>query len=157
MQEKNAINKKFNDIINMGYKNDEVIDLTLGYATLYSYSIQRIKKAYNNLKKLGYSDSEIISMTLNFPTLYGYKCGSVKEKIEYLRKIKLDFIILEKTKYLMVSLDLLHARYEFFTKEKGYIIDRNFYTTLFQLNKQFNDSYHITKEQLIKKYPRGGK
>ena len=54
----------------------------------------------------------------------------------------------------MIGLDLLYARYEFFAKELGVDINSNYYSILFQGNKQFEKSYKISKQELIKRYPR---
>ena len=52
----------------------------------------------------------------------------------------------------MQSTKLSYARYMFY-KEKGITITEENYRKLFVNQKQFEKSYGMTKEELIKKYP----
>ena len=149
-----VITTKINQLLEMGYTKKEVIKLILGCNSILNYSIEQIISKYKGLKEMGFTDNEVRTMTVNLPSLYGYTLENTKDKIEYLRSIQLGLLILEDTKRLMMSLDLMYARYEYYKNEKNKIMTEDNYSVMFKGNKQFEKEYKITKEQLLEKYPR---
>ena len=55
-------------------------------------------------------------------------------------------------KYLMQSVDLSYARYEFYKNEKELIITIDNYKKIFVSQKQFENETKITKKELLEKY-----
>ena len=114
--------------------------------------IDNIKDKINFLIDLGYSKQEVLKMTINFPALYSFSEENIIEKIEYYRKKNLDFIIIENTKYLMQSMKKTKARYNYLTEEKMFSLDESNYSKLFMSEKNFQKTYGVSTDALIRMY-----
>ena len=130
---------------------EEIISISIRFPALYSYSITGIKQKIKELTKLGYTKEEVIKMTIQFPGIYSASKEKLIEKIKYFQERYLNIIVLNDTKQLMQSLELTHARYEFF-KEENIQIDQKNYKKLFYNNNTFEKQYKITKQELLEKY-----
>ena len=151
-----TLNKKVKDIykflLSLGYSKEEVIKMTKSVPSIYSYSIETMKQKIKDMVELGYSKEEVIKMTKNLPAIYGLSIENMKQKIEFYDEIGLHSLAVIDSKKLMQSTKLSYARYMFY-KEKGITITEENYRKLFVGQKQFEKSYGMTKEELIKKYP----
>ena len=65
----NGMKDKINQIQNLGYKPQEVINMTKSFPALYSYSIESMIQKITNLENLGYNQEDIINMTKELPAL----------------------------------------------------------------------------------------
>ena len=92
-------------------------------------------------------------MKINLPTMFCYDFINLKSKIDFLKSVKMEFIYLENTKRLIMSLDLMYARYEFYKTEENKIMDRSNSSVMFQSSKQFEKKYKISKNELLERYP----
>lgn len=74
------------------------------------------------------------------------------EKVKnYLKEFGLDCVVLGNTKYLMQSVNLTYARYEFL-KDKNIIVNNDNYNLLFIGNNDFRKKFKIEKTELLEKY-----
>ena len=76
---------------------------------------------------------------------------NIKQKLEFYKSINMEQIPIVHPKYLMQSVSLSYARYQFY-KDRGKDITMDDYRGLFIGNKQFEKEYHITKSELLEKY-----
>lgn len=132
----------YNEIVNsFGIKN-------LKEETL----IKKIEENYKFLKSLGYNQEEIIKMTKSLPAIYSLSIENIKQKIEFYDSINLHSLAVIAPESLMQSTKLSYARYQFF-KGKDIEIDETNYRKLFVAQKQFEQQYGITKQELLERYP----
>ena len=146
------INKKINFLLNLGYTKEEIIKMTKTLPSLYGYSEETITNKINFLIKQGYSKEEVIKMTKTFPALYGISEENIEEKIEYYKEKGLEFIIIEDTKQLMQSMKKTKARYNYLTEVMLMDIDESNYRRLFYDEKNFQKTYGVSTDSLIKTY-----
>jgi hypothetical protein len=92
-------------------------------------------------------------MTVNLPSIYCYDFEKTRTKIDFFNSIGLENIVLDETKRLMMSMELLYARYCFFTEEKGLDVNPNTCSVLFQGSKQFEKTHKLSKQKLLEMYP----
>ena len=104
------------------------------------------------LKSLQLSDEQIEKIVFSFPQLYNISIETLKAKIEFYQSINILHIILKEPERLIQSVELSYAKYMFFM-DNGITINENNYHKLFYSNKQIKELYHITKEELLEKYP----
>ena len=64
----------------------------------------------------------------------------------------LQSILLERTKWVMMSLNLMYARYEFFKNEQNKVMNKDNCSVMFQSNKSFEKRYGLSKKKLLEKY-----
>ena len=150
---KENIRDKIDFLISLGYTKEDVIKMTKLLPSLYGLSKENIQDKINFLISLGYTKEDVIKMTKQLPALYGYSKDNIRDKIEYLKSVKLEFIVLCNSKYLMQSTKLTYARYKFLTEEKNICISKENYRKLYINNKQFGSSYGISKQELLERYP----
>ncbi len=146
------IKQKIEDLITLGYTKEQIIKMTILLSSIFGLSIENIKQKIEDLITLGYTKEQIIKMTISLPAIYSYSIEKIKQKIAFYREIELDFVTTEKTKYLMQSVELSYARYNYF-KDKGIIINRQNYTYLFYNEKQFSKQFGVSKKELLLMYP----
>ena len=94
------IKQKIEDLISLGYSQEDVIKMTKLLPALYSYSIENIKQKIEDLISLGYSRADVIKMTKLLPTLFGYSIENIEQKIEDLISLgysRADVIKMTKT------------------------------------------------------------
>ena len=75
-------------------------------------------------------------MTVNFPTIIGYGTLNIKEKMDFYKKINFVDMIINDSKLLSFSFDIIKSRYEIITDNK---IDNSFYKDLFEDNVVVED------------------
>ena len=138
-------------MINLGYSNDEVLVMTKRFPSLYSFSIDTIKLKMDELMSLGYDIDDVKKMTVDFSGLYGFSIESLREKKEFYDLIGIGDIFRVSPKMLMQSISVSYARYMFY-KDNGIDINMSNYNMLFVGQKQFENKYKITKEELINLY-----
>ena len=148
---KENMKQKIEDMIALGYTEEEVIKMTKSFTSIYSLSKKNIKQKIEDMIALGYTKEEVIKMTKSLPTIYGLSIENMKQKIDFYDSIGLHELLVVDAKQLMQSTVLSYARYMFY-KDKGITIDMNNYRKLFINNKSFEKAYGITKEELLKKY-----
>ena len=134
-----------------GYSKEEVIKMTKSLPQIYGYSIENMKQKIEDIMLLGYSKEEVIKMTKSLPQIYSLSKENMKQKIDFYDSIGMHVLAVIDTKYLMQSVNLSYARYSFYM-DKGINIDIDNYRKLFIGQKNFEKSYGITKEELLKKY-----
>ena len=145
------INKKLTDLEELGYSREDIIDMIKAFPTIMGYSIDNIKKKFDDLEKIGFSEDEIISMTKSLPALLGLSIENIKEKIEFYDSIGMHDLASHKPRYLMQSVSLSYARYQFYLS-RGITIRMDNYKRLFISNKDFLKQYLVTKTDLLNMY-----
>ncbi len=145
------IKQKIEDIETLGYTKNEVIKMIKTFPALFSYSIDNIKQKAEDIVALGYTKDEVIKMTKILPSLFGYSMDNIKQKIEFYQLINIDYLLVDNAKYLMQSVELSYARYEFY-KSKNIEINNKNYRLLFISQKKFENVYGIEKNELLKRY-----
>lgn len=146
-----SINSKRESMIEMGYTNEDVLKMTRLVPSLYSYSMDNMKKKFSDLVSLNYSKEEVLKITKDFPDIYGLTIECIKEKIDFYNLIGMHEVAVKSPKYLMQSVRLSYARYQFYLS-KGYSVDMCNYKDLFIGEKQFRRTYDTTKEYILEKY-----
>ena len=147
-----TINDKINDMIALGFKREDVLEMIKISPLLLTYSIENIKNKIDDIVSLGYALEETISMLKSLPALFGYSIENIKEKIDFYNSIGLKNLPLKKTKNLMQSVSLSKARYIFYRRECNITIDENNYNQLFIGSKEFERKYKMSNLDLIEKY-----
>ena len=156
----NAMNKKtllhniernYEVLYRLGYKQEEIIKMTMNLPAIYGYSKDNIIKKVNGLMELGYTKQEVIQMTTNLSTLLGYNLENTKQKIEYLKEIGLEKAIVSNTIILMQSLELTYAHYEYLKDNDVEMNEKNL-KKVFYNNREFERQFGISKEELLEKY-----
>ena len=145
------IRKKIEDIMTLGYSKEEVLQMTNTLPSIFGYSIENMEQKIIDITKLGYTKKEVIKMTKTLPPIFGYSKENISQKIEFYDSINMHELAVEKSKYLMQSVNLSYARYEYL-KENGKTITMNNYSLLFMNNKLFEKQYGITKKELLERY-----
>ena len=135
----------------LGYSKEEVIKMTKSMPSIYGLSKENMKQKIEDIMVLGYSKEEVIKMTKSLPQIYSLSKENMKQKIDFYDSIGMHVLAVIDTKYLMQSVNLSYARYSFYM-DKGINIDIDNYRKLFIGQKNFEKSYGITKEELLKKY-----
>ena len=141
----------FTFFLKNGYTKDEVIKMTKSMPSIYGYSKENMKQKIEDIMALGYSKEEVVKMTKSMPSIYSYSKENMKQKIDFYDSIGMHVLAVIDAKNLMQSVNLSYARYSFYM-DKGFNIDIDNYKKLFIGQKQFEKSYGITKEELLKKY-----
>ena len=141
----------FTFFLKNGYTKDEVIKMTKSMPSIYGYSKENMKQKIEDMMLLGYSKEEVVKMTKSMPSIYSYSKENMKQKIDFYDSIGMHVLAVIDAKNLMQSVNLSYARYSFYM-DKGFNIDIDNYKKLFIGQKQFEKSYGITKEELLKKY-----
>ena len=93
----------------------------------------------------------VIKITKDLPAIYSSDLKSIKEKISLYDAIGLHDIILINPKNLIQSVSLSYARYKFYL-DNGINIDISNYKKIFVDQKQFENKYGLTKQELLEKY-----
>ena len=143
--------QKIVDIMCLGYTKEEVIKMTKTLPPIYSYSIENMKRKITDIMELGYTKEEVIKMTKTLPQIYSLSIENMKQKIDFYNLIGMHELAVIDAKNLMQSTNLSYARYSFYI-DLGINIDMNNYRKLFINQKQFEKTYGITKEELLKRY-----
>ncbi|MDO4753239.1 MAG: hypothetical protein Q4A36_03360, partial [Candidatus Saccharibacteria bacterium] len=87
------------------------------------------------------------------PAIYGYSIDNMKQKINFYDSIGMHNLVTTDTKQLMQGVALSYARYQFFTHERGIIIDINNYKMLFMNQNNFKNRYGYNNDEIKQKYP----
>ena len=150
-----TISKHLKDIftffLECGYTKEEVIKMTKALPAIYGLSIENMKQKIVDIMKLGYTKEEVIKMTKALPQIYSLSIENMKQKIDFYNLIGMHELAVIDAKNLMQSTNLSYARYSFYI-DLGINIDMNNYRKLFINQKQFEKTYGITKEELLKRY-----
>ena len=141
----------FTFFLECGYTKEEVIKITKILPAIYGLSIENMKQKIVDIMDLGYTKEEVIKMTKTLPALYGLSIENIKQKIDFYNLIGMHELAVIDAKNLMQSTNLSYARYSFYI-DLGINIDMNNYRKLFINQKQFEKTYGITKEELLKRY-----
>ena len=141
----------FTFFLECGYTTEEVIKITKTLPAIYGYSIENMKRKIADIMDLGYTKEEVIKMTKTLPTIYGLSIENIKQKIDFYNLIGMHELAVVDAKMLMQSINLSYARYSFYMN-LGINVDMNNYRKLFINQKQFEKTYGITKEELLKRY-----
>ena len=141
----------FTFFLECGYTKEEVIKITKILPAIYGLSIENMKQKIVDIMDLGYTKEEVIKMTKTLPTIYGLSIENIKQKIDFYNLIGMHELAVVDAKMLMQSINLSYARYSFYMN-LGINVDMNNYRKLFINQKQFEKTYGITKEELLKRY-----
>lgn len=145
------VKNKINDMIALGFTKDVVIKMIINFPSVLSISIDNIKNKINIFLEYGYTYDEILYIFEVIPAVMAYSADSLKEKLKYYNSIGIHNFIAMKPIKLMLSLNLVYARYRFLT-EKGIVIDEKSSYKLFCNNKLFERLHGISKEALLNMY-----
>ena len=144
------VKQKLEDIMSLGYTQEEVKIITLKLPSIFGNSIEYIKQKLEDIMSLGYTQEEVKKMTLELPTLFSLSFENIPKKINFYKEIGLDFIVINDTKYLMQSVELSYARYNYV---KNNNIQMKSYGYLFYNEKTFKNQFGVTKQELLQMYP----
>ena len=89
-------------------------------------------------------------MTLELPALFGYSIENIANKINYYREIGFEFYVIEYPKFLMQSVELSYARYNYFKNNNIEIKNHRY---LFYGESIFKKQFSVTKQELLQMYP----
>ena len=145
--------QKISDMQKLGYSQDDVIKMTKSSPAIYSFSIDNMKQKISNMQELGYSQNDVIKMTKSLPSIYNFSIDNIKQKICFYDSIDMHNLAIIDTKQLMQGVALSYARYQFFVREQGVVIDTNNYKMLFVSQKQFKNKYGYDNNEIKQKYP----
>ena len=145
------LENKFNDLIELGFKKDDIISMTGECPNIFTYSTFSISGKIDGLVELGYSMEEVIKIIIGLPAVLGLSLDNLGEKINYLNDIGLHDVFVLNPKYLMQSVKLSYARYNFL-KDSGILVTIDNYRKLFMGEKTFIKQYGISKDLLLDKY-----
>lgn len=84
----------YNNLINLKYDEDEVLDMIKKCPEITSYSKSALNNKLNNIKNIGYNYSQVLSIIKNFPTVLTYSGDNINQKVE-----DLVFILNDRKKY----------------------------------------------------------
>ena len=143
----NTLNNKINYFVSLGIDIPNIIKMVKSSPEIFSYNNDTILNKIENLINLGYTKSEAINITIEFPSLLGLNEKTIEEKINFYKSINLEKAFIKKPKYLMQSIPLSYARYNYF-KEKNHEINMDNFSLLFLTEKNFVSKYKITNEEL---------
>ena len=145
------IKTKIEDMILLGFTREEVIQMIKIFPSVLSISIDNIKNKINIFLEYGYTYEEILYIFEVIPAVMAYSIDSLREKLKYYNSIGIHNFIAMKPIKLMLSLNLVYARYKFLI-EKGIVIDEKSSYKLFCNNKLFERLHGISKETLLNMY-----
>ena len=145
------IKTKIEDMILLGFTREEVIQMIKIFPSVLSISIDNIKNKINIFLEYGYTYEEILYIFEVIPAVMAYSIDSLREKLKYYNSIGIHNFIAMKPIKLMLSLNLVYARYKFLI-EKGIVIDEKSSYKLFCNNKLFERLHGISKEALLNMY-----
>ena len=154
-----TINQKIKDLKSLGYSQEEIIDMTRIFPAIFGYDKQTIIDGIQNLENLGYSRKQTLKITKGLPSILGSDLQKVKEKIEFYDSIGLHWLAIKCPKNLIQSTELSRARYLFFADpdsdfegKRIECFNQSNFRRLFIDGRKFEKMYHISNEDLIKKY-----
>ena len=116
-----------------------------------SYGINKLENVIKTLKSFDYTDLELLKIIETFPNIFGLSNDSIVRRIVLLNKLGLNNIILSDTKQLIQSPELTFARYQCLVSN-GIDVSMSTYRRIFIGNSQFERTYNLSKEQLLKMY-----
>lgn len=145
------IKTKIEDMISLGFTREEVIKMIKLFPSVLSISIDNIKNKINIFLEHGYTYDEILYTFKVIPSIIASAPDSLGRKLNFYNTIGISNRIKAKPIKLMLSLNLVYARYRFLS-ERGIIIDEKSSIKLFCNNKQFERVNGISKEALLNMY-----
>lgn len=145
------VKNKINDMIALGFTKEVVLKMVRNFPSVLSISMDNIQNKINIFLEYGYTYDEILYTFEVIPAVMAYSADSLREKLKYYNSIGIHNFIAMKPIKLMLSLNLVYARYKFLT-EKGIVIDEKSSYKLFCNNKLFERLHGISKEVLLSKY-----
>ena len=83
-------------------------------------------------------------MIISFPIIFGYDFNTIRDKIEYFESIDLRDMIIENSKCLFYSINLIRARNIFLFNKKYKLED------LFLSDSLFEKKFKISRDNLLK-------
>ena len=146
------INKKLDGLLSLGFSKEQVLKITVALPNIYGYTMEYINQKIDVLMSYDYTKEQALQMALILPALYSYSVENIQRKLNFYKETELEFIALECTKYLMQSVELSYARYNYF-KDKGIVINREKYKYLFYSEKDFSKQFGVSKKELLLRYP----
>lgn len=145
------IKTKIEDMISLGFTREEVIKMIKLFPSVLSISIDNIKNKINIFLEYGYTYEEILYIFKVIPSIIASAPDSLRRKLNFYNTIGISDHIKAYPIKLMLSLNLVYARYRLLS-ERGIIIDEKSSVKLFCNNKQFEKVYGISKETLLNMY-----
>jgi len=136
---------------NLKYTKEEIIDITLSFPEYYTLSLNTIRNRLYNMTKLGFNLNQVKKIFYDFPEIISFKEETLNDKYDYFLKLDMLDIFFKDPKYLMQSLKLTKARYNFMI-DRGLRVNKNNYGKLFVGNKKFKKTYGIDNDTLLEKY-----
>ena len=145
------IKTKIEDMITLGFTREVVIKMVRNFPSILSISMDNIKNKINIFLEHGYTYDDILYTFEVIPAVMAYSPDSLREKLKYYNSIGIHNFIAMKPIKLMLSLNLVYARYRYLT-EKGIVIDEKNSYKMFCNNKLFERLHGISKEVLLSRY-----
>jgi len=138
-------------MVEIGHERKDVLEITRKLPTIYNLSKETLNKRIEDMISFGYRKEDILKMISVFPGIYTYSFENLEQKINYMKEIGIEQTLITHPGNLIQSVELTYARYEYF-KDNGIEIDSNNFLRLFNKVRQFEQTYKITKEELLEKY-----
>lgn len=145
------IKNKINDMITLGLTKEAIIKMIKEFPSILSISIDNIKSKIDIFLEYGYTYEEILYIFKINPSIMASAPDKLKEKLKFYNSIGIRNHIIKSPIKLMLSLNLVYARYRLLM-ERGIIINENNSSKLFCNNKQFEKTHGINKETLLSMY-----
>lgn len=137
------------------YTKEEIISITYRFPEYYTLSLNTIKIRVNNLIRLGFDINIVKYIFYSYPKILSFKIDTLNEKYNYYLKLDMLDLFIKNSKYLMQSLELTDARYNYLIN-KGLEVNKNNYGKLFVSSKRFKKNYGIDNENILKIYKENG-
>ena len=130
-----SINKKLENLIKLGFSNDNVILMTCNNPYILLYTEDNITNKFNSLNEY-INKEDLLKICSCCPFIFGYSLDSILDKINYYNKIKYSYI--DNPKVFIYPLELIKARYFYLTKNN------------LKLDNLFIEDYKFYKKYKIK-------
>ena len=147
----NNIKMTIDNLRGLGYDEDILKKMIIECPELLQYDFKRIENRFNEFKKFNYTNDQIIKITAGYPGVIGTEEKRFKTKLAYYNSIGLHDYIVQRPKDLIQSVELTHARYQFFI-DNDIEINKTTQQSLFKKESSFIKQYGISKSVLLKLY-----
>lgn len=147
-----TINNRIENLIGIGLTRDEAIHAIEIYPQILSLTWEHCLERKQLFEDNGFTSGEVLIIIKKFPTIFGWSIDKCIEKLSFIAKYDLKNVMLEDACHLIISNELLESRINYFDEIGIDYKNGTNFRRLFRTNKEFQDSFKITKEELLEKY-----
>lgn len=146
-----SIENRFSHLESLGFSTGAIVDMVKRFPPIVCLDPETLEKKIKLIEEF-YGRENTLKLFLGLPNLFGLSEKNLLQKMKYIHLIQVQNYLLEHPKSLMQSNALTYARYEFL-KEQGKNIHEGNARCIYEGSKRFQDTYHITSEELLEQYP----